>query len=300
MASLPVIGWIGAGRMGVPMAGSILKAGYPVVVFSRSADNRRKLVSLGASEATSVADCARAAEVVFSSLPDDLALREVALGPGGVLANAARGRVFADTSTVSTQISEEVARDAAQRGVAYLRIPISGNAASARLGELTALVSGPELAWDTVKAIVKTFSKAQIYLGAGDEARHMKLVINLLVVATAQAMAEALALGRKAGLGWQLLLDTIAQSTIASPWLKVKAALMKQRDFTPTMTTRLILKDIDLMLAAGRANGVQMPATSATRQAMQAAIDAGYGEEDYMAIIKLAEKQSGLSSEAVD
>ncbi len=106
----------------------------------------------------------------------------------------------------------------------------------------------------------------------------MKLVINLLVVATAQAMAEALALGRKAGLGWHLLLDTIAQSTIASPWLKVKAGLMKQRDFTPTMTTRLILKDIDLMLAAAQASGVQMPVTSATRQVMQAAIDAGYGE----------------------
>jgi 3-hydroxyisobutyrate dehydrogenase-like beta-hydroxyacid dehydrogenase len=145
-----------------------------VVVFSRNADNRRKLVSLGASEAGSVADCARSAEVVFSSLPDDRALREVALGPGGVLANAARGCVFADTSTVSTQISEEIDRDAAQRGVAYLRIPISGNAASARLGELTALVSGPEPAWGIVKGIVKTFSQTQIYLGAGDEARHMK------------------------------------------------------------------------------------------------------------------------------
>jgi len=120
------------------------------------------------------------------------------------------------------------------------------------------------------------------------------------VVATAQAMAEALALGRKAGLGWDLLLDTIAQSTIASPWLKVKAELMKRRDFTPTMTTHLILKDIDLMLAAAHAGGVNLPLTSATRQVMHAAIDAGYGDEDYMAIIKLAEKQAGLSSEKTD
>ncbi len=142
MASLPVIGWIGAGRMGVPMAGSILKAGYPVVVFSRNADNRRKLVSLGATEARSVAECARAAEVVFSSLPDDRALREVALGPGGVLANAARGCVFADTSTVSTQISEEIDRDAAQRGVALSthpdlgqrRVCAAGRAHRARVG----------------------------------------------------------------------------------------------------------------------------------------------------------------------
>jgi 3-hydroxyisobutyrate dehydrogenase-like beta-hydroxyacid dehydrogenase len=300
MPSLPVIGWIGAGRMGVPMAGFILKAGYPVVVFSRNPFNRQKLVSEGAREAISVAECTRAAEVVFCSLPDDQALREVALGPQGVLASARRGAVFVDTSTASTEVSAEIEREAAQREVAYLRIPISGNAASAQRGEVTALVSGPESAWHIVKPVVEAFSETQVYLGAGDEARYMKLAINLVVVATAQAMAEALALGRKAGLGWDLLLDTIAQSTIASPWLKVKVGLMKRRDFTPTMTTHLILKDIDLMLAAARASGVKLPLTSATRQVMQAAIGAGYGDEDYMAIIKLAERQAGLSSEKMD
>ena len=299
MAS-PVIGWIGAGRMGVPMAGFILKAGYPVVVFSRNPASRQKLVSRGARAAISVAQCARAADIVFCSLPDDRALREVALGPEGVLACAARGAVLVDTSTVSTEVSAEIDREAAQLGIGYLRIPISGNAASAQRGEVTALVSGPKSAWHTVKPVVEAFSQAQIYLGTGDEARYMKLAINLVVVATAQAMAEALALGRKAGLGWDLLLDTIAQSTIASPWLKVKAELMKQRDFTPTMTTHLILKDIDLMLAAAQAGGMKMPLTCATRQVMQAAIDAGYGDEDYMAIIKLAEKQAGLSSEKTD
>jgi 3-hydroxyisobutyrate dehydrogenase len=128
----------------------------------------------------------------------------------------------------------------------------------------------------------------------------MKLVINLLVVTTAQALAEALALGRKAGLKWDPLLDTIALSTIASPWLKLKAGLMKRRDFTPTMTTRLILKDIDLILAAAQAGGVPTPLASATRQVVQTAIRDGYGEEDYMAIVKLAEKQSGLSTEKVE
>jgi 3-hydroxyisobutyrate dehydrogenase-like beta-hydroxyacid dehydrogenase len=298
--ALPVIGWIGAGRMGVPMAGFILKAGYPVAVFSPNPASRQKLVSQGARAAVSVAECAREAHIVFCSLPDDRALREVALGPEGVLACAARGAIFVDTSTASTDLSAEIDREAAQRGIGYLRIPISGNAASAQRGEVTALVSGPKSAWHTIKPVVEAFSQAQIYLGTGDEARYMKLAINLVVVATAQAMAEALALGRKAGLGWDLLLDTIAQSTIASPWLKVKAELMKRRDFTPTMTTHLILKDIDLMLAVAQAGGVNLPLTSATRQAMQAAIDAGYGDEDYMTIIKLAEKQAGLSSEKME
>ena len=294
MSSLPVIGWIGAGRMGVAMAGFILKAGYPLLVYSPTAASRQKLVALGAREALSVAQCATAADIVFSCITNDAALREVALGPQGILDNAKPGVIFIDTSTVSAQISAQVAEQAQTRGIAYLRIPISGNAASARTGNVTALVSGSQTAWNTVKPIVQTFSVAQVYLGSGDEARIMKLVVNLLVYAHAQAMAEALTLGRKAGLDWNLMLDTLGQSTLASPWLKAKVALMKPRDFTPTMTGRMILKDLDLMLDAARSNDVPLPITALTRQLTQALIGEGYGDEDYMAAIKLAEKQAGL------
>ena len=294
MSSLPVIGWIGAGRMGVAMAGFILKAGYPLLVYSPTAASRQKLVALGAREALTVAQCATAADIVFSCITNDAALREVALGPQGVLDNAKPGVIFIDTSTVSAQISAQVAEQAQTRGIAYLRIPISGNAASARTGNVTAPVSGSQTAWNTVKPIVQTFSVAQVYLGSGDEARIMKLVVNLLVYAHAQAMAEALTLGRKAGLDWNLMLDTLGQSTLASPWLKAKVALMKPRDFTPTMTGRMILKDLDLMLDAARSNDVPLPITALTRQLTQALIGEGYGDEDYMAAIKLAEKQAGL------
>ena len=294
MSSLPVIGWIGAGRMGVAMAGFILKAGYPLLVYSPTAASRQKLVALGAREALSVAQCATAADIIFSCITNDAALREVALGPQGVLDNAKPGIIFIDTSTVSAQISAQVAEQAQTRGIAYLRIPISGNAASARTGNVTALVSGSQTAWNTVKPIVQIFSVAQVYLGSGDEARSMKLVVNLLVYAHAQAMAEALTLGRKAGLDWNLMLDTLGQSTLASPWLKAKVALMKPRDFTPTMTGRMILKDLDLMLDAARSNDVPLPITALTRQLTQALVGEGYGDEDYMAAIKLAEKQAGL------
>lgn len=294
MTQRPRVGWIGAGRMGVPMAGFILKAGYPVSAYSRTPANRGKLVAQGAQEAASVADCARQADIVFSSLPDDAALREVALGERGVLANVSRGAIFADTSTVSVEVSTEIAKEAARRAVAYLRVPISGNAASAQRGEVTALVSGPEAAWKTVQSVVRAFSVEQVYLGSGEEARYMKLVINAMIVNLAQSMAEALALGRKAGLDWTLMLETIARSTIASPWIKAKAALMKARDFSPTMTTRLILKDIDLMLAAAAKNGVPMPLTAVTRAGMQAAVDAGYGDDDYMSTVKVTEQQAGL------
>jgi|GraSoi_2013_40cm_1033754.scaffolds.fasta_scaffold05000_2 3-hydroxyisobutyrate dehydrogenase-like beta-hydroxyacid dehydrogenase len=300
MATLPRVGWIGAGRMGVPMAGFILKAGYPLSVFSRSAASRQKLVAQGAREAFSTQECAGAAEVIFAAVADDAALREVALGPLGVLANARPGAIFADTSTVSPQVSAEIDREAAVRGVGYLRMPISGNAASARSGDITVLVSGPEAAWRSVKPIVETFSKEQAYLGAGEQARYMKLVINAVVVSTAQSLAEALTLGRKAGLEWNLMLDTIAHSTIASPWLKAKIALLKPRDFTPTMSPQLILKDMDLMLAAAAASDVAMPLTALTRELWQELLTAGYEQEDYMAAVKLAEKRAGLSTGSLD
>jgi 3-hydroxyisobutyrate dehydrogenase-like beta-hydroxyacid dehydrogenase len=298
MTTKPTIGWIGAGRMGVAMAGFILKAGYPVKVYSRTAASRQKLVALGATEALSVAQCTRGSDIVFSCVSDDAALREVALGNDGVLANAKPGGIFAETSTVSSEVSAEVARAAQQRGVPYLRLPISGNAASAIKGEVTVMASGPEEAWASVKPVTQTFSKGQIYLGAAEEARVMKLVVNSMVVTMAQGMAEALTLGRKAGLDWNTMLDTLGQSTISSPWLRAKVGLMKVRDFSPTMTSRLIMKDVDLILSAAKHNEVPMPLTSATRQLIQALLGEGYAEEDYMALIKLAEKQSGINAEA--
>ena len=291
------VGWIGAGRMGVAMAGFILKAGHRVTVYSPSQSSRAKLVALGAGEALSVAQCVERSEVVFSCVSDDAALRDVALGAGGVLAHAKSGTVYADTSTVSSEVSADIARAADGAGVPYLRLPISGNAASAIKGEVTVMASGPKDAWESIKPVAETFSKAQIYLGAGEEARVMKLVVNSMVITMAQGMAEALTLGRKAGLDWEVMLDTLGQSTISSPWLKAKVGLMKPRDFSPTMTARLIMKDVDLILSAAKNNGVPMPLTSATRNLIQALLGEGYGEEDYMALIKLAEKQSGMKVE---
>jgi len=299
MASLPHIGWIGAGRMGVPMAGFILKAGYPLSVYSRSATSRSQLATQGAREALSTGECVRDAEIVFSAVPDDAALREVALGPHGVLAHAKPGAVFADMSTVSPELSAEIGCEAAERGIGYLRMPISGNAASARTGDITVLVSGSERLWRKVKPVVETFSSNQVYLGDAEQARYMKLVINAVVVSTAQAMAEALTLGRTVGLEWNLMLETIAQSTIASPWLKAKIALLKPRDFTPTMSPQLILKDMDLMIAVAAAGGASMPSIELTRELWQDLLSGRYAQEDYMAAVKLAEQRAGLPGEAI-
>jgi 3-hydroxyisobutyrate dehydrogenase-like beta-hydroxyacid dehydrogenase len=293
------IGWLGVGKMGLPMAGFLVQAGYRVTAFDPVTAQVERLVAVGGHAAPSLSAAVGDANVVFSSLPDDAALLGVALGDGGLLSELRTGTIYVDTSTVSPGASARVAEAATARGIPYLRMPVSGNANSAKAGQLTALVSGSRAAWEQVKPAVEKFSTAQVYVGDAEQARYMKLVINLLVANTAALMAEALALGRKGGIEWETMLDGLAASTLASPWLKAKTQYLKTRDFTPTFTVPQILKDVDLMLAAGAADGVPLPLTALTRQLMQGVIGAGWGDEDFIAIVKQVEAQSGLPTDRV-
>lgn len=293
------IGFVGIGRMGSPMARFLLQAGYKLTVCDPNVEMVKKAVSHGATAADSVAHCAQQSEVVFSSLPDDKILGATALGDAGIIANLRQGGIFVDTSTVSPAISAEIALAAGKRGVHYVRMPVSGNSNSAENGELTALVSGPMEAWKKIEAAVEKFTVARVYVGEAEQARYMKLVINLVVANTASVLAEALALGRKGGLEWNTMLDGLAASTIASPWVKAKAKLLKTRDFTPTFTPSQLSKDLDLMLDAGDALGIPLQMTTTTRQMMKATNADGYSSEDFIAVVKMLERLSGLPVDKV-
>jgi 3-hydroxyisobutyrate dehydrogenase len=293
------IGFIGIGRMGSPMARFMLQGGLKLTVCDPNPEMVKKAVSHGATAAASIAECAKASDVVFSSLPNDAILRAGALGEGGIVASLKPGGIYIDTSTVSPAISAEIAQAAGARGIQYVRMPVSGNSNSAEAGELTALVSGPAEAWKKIEPMVEKFTVARVYVGDAEQARYMKLVINLVVANTASVLAEALALGRKGGLEWSTMLDGLSASTVGSPWIKAKAKLLKTRDFTPTFTPDQISKDIDLMLDAGDALGIPMQLTSATRQMMKATNADGYADEDFIAVVKMLERLSGLPSDKV-
>jgi 3-hydroxyisobutyrate dehydrogenase-like beta-hydroxyacid dehydrogenase len=293
------IGFVGIGRMGSPMARFMLQGGFTLTVCDPNPEMVSKAVAHGASAAASVAQCARGRDVVFSSLPDDKILRATALGPEGIIPSMQAGAIYVETSTVSPAVSAEIAQAAAARGVHYLRMPVSGNSNSAEAGELTALVSGPPDAWKKVEPAVEKFTTARVYVGDAEQARYMKLVINLVVANTAAVLAEALALGRKGGLEWGVMLDGLAASTVGSPWVKAKARLLKTRDFTPTFTPNQLCKDIDLMLDAGDALGIPLQMTATTRQMMKATNADGYAGEDFIAVVKMLERLSGLPTDKV-
>lgn len=277
--------------MGLPMAGHLAAAGHALTV-SDPCEERCELAQAQGLAVVSDASAAMAvADVVFSSLPHDAALRTVA----AQVAVAARpGTLYVDASTVSLQASSDAAESLAGKGVAYVRTAVSGNNKMAEAAQLTVLASGPRPAYEQVLPLLRAFGPNHFYLGEAEQARLMKLVVNLMIAQTSAMLAEALTLGRKGGLDWQAMWQVLTASAVASPIVKAKSAQLGERDFTPTFTVEQMIKDLDLILAAGASSNVPLLQTAMTQKLMYAAVAQGDALDDYAAIIKVVERGAGL------
>jgi 3-hydroxyisobutyrate dehydrogenase len=282
---------VGAGKMGLPMARNLRDGGHAVSVSD--VDPARLQVARDAQ--LTVAEAAggiATADVVLSSLPHDAAL--LAVGEL-VAAQAPRGCVWIDTSTVSQRASAQAALRCEAAGVQHLRSTVSGNNHMAEAAQLTVMCSGPRGTYDAMLPLLQLLGPRQFWLGEGEQARLMKLVVNLMIAQTSAMLSEALALGRKGGLDWQDMFSVLTASAVGSPILKAKAVQLAQRDFTPTFTVEQMMKDLGLILDAAADAHVPLPQTAATLQLMHAAVAQGHGQEDYAAIIKAVETASGLT-----
>jgi 3-hydroxyisobutyrate dehydrogenase-like beta-hydroxyacid dehydrogenase len=288
------IGWIGAGKMGGPMSCNIMTAGGQVTVFDPVPENAAGVVAAGGTAAASNVALAADSEIVFSMIPNDAVLRSATLGGAGIFAVMKPGSIYVDMSTVSPEVSAEVSAAAEAAGIAYLRAPVSGSIALAEVGKLTIMVSGPAAAYERCEPIFDAMGAQNFYLGDGDQARYLKLVINLLVGTTGAVLAEALTLGRKGGLDWNQMIDVIGVSAAASPYIQYNVAPLKARDFTPQFTTEQMVKDSRLISEAGHAAGVPLAIGDAMLATFEQTIEAGYGGENLTAAIKMIEAKSGL------
>ncbi|EHR02455.1 NAD(P)-dependent oxidoreductase [Bradyrhizobium sp. WSM471] len=288
------IAFIGIGKMGLPMSGLIAKAGYAVTAFDRSAARLDEARAQGISIAASPAEAVGGKAAIVTSLPDDAALRSALLGPTGLIAAMAAGSVLIETSTVSVEASAEVDVTAQARGVFYLRAPVSGNASIVHTGALSCFVSGPKDAYENAKPLLAAFTRAQTYLGPGEEARYAKLAVNLMIAVSAAMMAESLALARKGGIGWQDILKVLDDSAVASPMVKYKTAPLRNRDFDSTFSCRQMAKDLDLILGAGHAVGVPLQLAAQVRETYGSLVAQGDGDADFIATVKHIERLSGL------
>lgn len=288
------IAWVGLGKLGLPMAVRIAAAGHPVQGFDLNAERMALAEQAGIAASRSLAAAVEGCRLVFVSIPDDRALLGLALGPDGLIAAMDPDSVMIETSTVSIEASAKVAEAAEERGIVYLRSPVSGNPVAAESGTLSAMVSGPREALDEAVPVMAAFTKAQYWLGDTEQARYAKLAINLMIAVSAGMMGEALAMARKGNIGWEAMLDLMADSAVGSPMVKYKTQPLKDRDFTSTFSAAQMAKDLDLILGCAHADGVAVPLAAQMREAYSSLIGTGYGEDDYIATIHHTERLSGL------
>ena len=275
------VGLIGLGNMGTAFAERLLDAGYGLVVMNRTPAKAAPLEARGATLAGSYADLAERVDVVLTSLADDDALDEVA---AALLAVAKPGTVLVDTSTVSPAVSARVAERAEKASVAYTRAPVSGNPTVVRAGNLSFIVSGPSETLDGVEPILLAIGPTVYRVGDAEEARVVKLAINLMIGGLAQLMAEALVLGESSGVSRAALLEVMGGSAAGAPFVRYKTGALLEDDYSATFTTALMGKDLDLILDAAGDAGIELPVTTRLQAIVRAAIEAGYADDDFMAL----------------
>jgi 3-hydroxyisobutyrate dehydrogenase-like beta-hydroxyacid dehydrogenase len=286
---------IGLGNMGTAFAERLLDGGYDLLVYNRTAAKANPLAARGAAVVDTAEELAERVDVVLTSLPNDEALESVAeevvgaMRPDGVLV---------DLSTVSPGASARVAGLAEEASVAYLRAPVSGNPTVVRSGNLSFIVSGPREALDRVEPVLKTIGPTVHYVGDAEQARIVKLALNLMIAGLAQLMSEALVLAEASDVSRQDLLETMGSSAVGAPFVKYKTEPLLHDDFSATFTTALMEKDIDLILDAAKQAGLELPVAQEMKSLLRATAEAGYADDDFMALY-LRQRSASLDQEVV-
>jgi 3-hydroxyisobutyrate dehydrogenase len=275
------IGWIGLGKMGLPICRRLTAAGIGVTVFARNGASAAKAEAEGFACTRSLAELGNA-DAIISAVPDDAALAGIMTSD--FLAALRAGRIFVDISTVSPAVSADVAGKLTPTGAHYLRAPVSGSTVHAASGQLTVMASGPRSAFDVAQPLLSVFSARQFYLGHEEQARYLKLAINSILAANAALVAEALAIGEAGGVSRSDMLDVMTQSAIATPLLGYKKDVLIKGEYPPAFTVSQMIKDLDLALGAARVDHIPVPVNAIVRQRFEQAYADGLGGADFFCL----------------
>lgn len=296
------VGWIGLGNMGAPLATRLVKAGYDVHVWNRTASKAQPVVDEGATLDNTVRDLA-SRQVVFSMVSTSKDLEQVMLDPDtGLLTGESVPEIIVDCSTVSVETSKKVREAAAARGARFFAAPVSGNGKVVAAGKLSVVCSGDEETFEQVKPMIESLGRSVTYVGDGEAARLVKIYHNVLLGIYTQALAEILVLGDKAGVKREAVMEFINNSVMGCIFSQYKTPAMVNLDFHPTFTPVLLRKDFDLGLAEARKHEVPMPITNLTRDIVESSIGHGYESEDFATLLLIAAANAGveLKSENAD
>ncbi|HWD70217.1 MAG TPA: NAD(P)-dependent oxidoreductase [Solirubrobacteraceae bacterium] len=285
---------LGLGRMGAPIAERLERAGHELAVWNRSPAATSAFVSRGATLLASPRAAWDHAELVITMLADDDAVKAVTLGEAGLLAaDRVSTGTLVEMSTISATASAEIAAAAAAKQLGYLRAPVSGNPSVVTAGKLGIIVSGPTAEFERLAPTLREIGPNLFHVGDGEQARIVKLALNLMIGGTTQLLAEALVLAESHGLQRGRMLEVIAGSAIGSPYVNYKQGTLLSGDYSSTFTARLLHKDLGLALAAGHDCSVPLPVTAVVQQLVEGCIAQGMGDLDLAVLIPRLEREAG-------
>ena len=288
-----IIGFIGLGIMGAPMAGHLLYAGYTVVSSNHRRPPPTELVARGLTSVSGHDAVARAADIVITMVPDTPQVEEVLFGERGVAQGLTPGRLVIDMSSISPIATKAFAARIETLGCAYLDAPVSGGEVGAKAASLTIMVGGPEAAFERARPIFEALGKNFTLVGDNGVGQTTKVANQIVVALTIEAVAEALVFASKAGADPAKVRQALMGGLAASRILEVHGARMITRSFDPGFRIELHQKDLSLALEGARSLGVALPNTASTQQLFSSCVANGGGRDDHSALVKALERLAG-------
>ncbi|HEX4521067.1 MAG TPA: NAD(P)-dependent oxidoreductase [Gaiellaceae bacterium] len=288
---MTTLGFVGLGHMGGNMAARFLAAGYTVFGESLDRGDAQDLVDQGLGWRDTPREVAQAADVVFTSVPNDTVLESVASGPEGVLAGLGEGKVWVDMSTVSPHASREVAERVKARGAAMLDAPVSGSVPQVQTGTLTIMVGGDEQAYARIEPILRELG-TPTYIGENGQGLVLKLAINISLAVQMLAFAEGLLLAERSGVDPRRALEVMESSPIGSPMLRARETLILDPPADPWFDLGLMQKDIGLALDTARRLEVPLPTAERVDEVLERALAEGYEHRDLAALFQILDRET--------
>jgi 4-hydroxybutyrate dehydrogenase/sulfolactaldehyde 3-reductase len=288
-----MIGFIGLGNMGRPMASNLCRKGHKVLVHDVNAEPVRALEQLGATASNSLAHIASQCDVVFTMLPDSTIVADVV---GELLAHAKRDSVIVDMSTVDPRVTDHLAGMALEKAIGFVDAPVGRLASHAERGESLFMVGAADDVFARVKPLLECMGTTIHHCGAVGSGMRTKLVNNYLAIISCQLNAEAIALSQRFGLSLPKTLDVIHGTTATNGQLKLAwPAKVLKGDIEPGFTIDLAHKDLTLIVEAANANRVPVPIAAVAREAFSAARSEGHGGKDFSAMVDVLCDRAGIT-----
>jgi 3-hydroxyisobutyrate dehydrogenase-like beta-hydroxyacid dehydrogenase len=291
---IKTIAYLGLGTMGSGMASNLLKAGYHLAVWNRSAEKCEPFARKGARVAATPADAVHDVDLIMYSLSNEQAIEEVVFGGKGILSGIKEGQIAMDMSTVlpATSLREQEAY--AKGGVDFVDAPVFGSKQEAADAKLWIMAAGNKAIFEKVKPVLEHLGQTVHYLGKNGNAAAMKLVGNLIVALELEALAEGLVLAQKAGLDLNTVMEVVKVADFRSPLLVSNGRNILKRDFSPSFALKLMLKDADLIERFAKSLGSPIPALRVVQKNLESAVALGFGKENASGVIRALEKEAGV------